>query len=79
MIGEVFLVTSVCGDESEVDLLKLGHEARVLALHAEADATVAFEEFAQLLPVAALALDLLRRRRGRPWGRWRGRGRGCCG
>jgi hypothetical protein len=59
----LFFGTSVCGGESEVDLLKLGHEARVLALHAEADATVALEEFAQLLPVAALAVDLLRRRR----------------
>ena len=68
MIGGGFLGTSVCGDESEIDLLKLGHEARVLALHAEADATVAFEEFAQLLPVAALAVDLLLRRRWRLWG-----------
>ena len=63
MIGGLSFGTSVRGDESEVDLLKLGHEARVLALHAETDAAVALEEFAQLLPVAALAVDLLRRRR----------------
>lgn len=48
------------GDESKVDLLELGHEARVLALHAEPDAAVALEEFAQLFLVAALADDLLR-------------------
>lgn len=56
--------TSRAGDEREVHLLELGQEARVLALHAEADAAVALEEAPQLLPVAALAYGLLRPRGG---------------
>lgn len=68
------LGTSGGGDEGEVDLLELGHEARVLAIHAEPNAAVALEEAAQLLPVAALAEDLLRRRRRRLRGRRRGGG-----
>lgn len=64
--------TSRSGDEREISLFKIGHEARIVSFNAEANPSVTVEEGSNFISVSPLSQYLLLRRRSN----WRcGRGR----